>query len=91
MAWCCSQEEYSEEEDEQDEDLSAALATLRLQQEGRAKDGSKRSGQIGGDKSVLIGGASEDSRSEGVVITQVSSSRHGMAGQNSIFWAISLW
>lgn len=68
----CWQEEFSEEEDEQDEDLSAALATLRLQQEGRAKDGTKRSGQIGGDKSFLVGGASGDSRSEGAVITQVS-------------------
>lgn len=66
------QEEYSEEDDEEDEDLSAALATLRMQQEGR-KGGASRSGQTGGRAASLSGdGASREPSPGTGVITQVS-------------------
>lgn len=68
-----TQEEFSDEEDGQDEDLSAALATLRMQQEGRAKDGgSKRPGHEAGGRGGSAGGASGDGPAETAIRTQVS-------------------
>ena len=67
------QEEFSDEEDGQDEDLSAALATLRMQQEARTKDGgSKRPGQETGGKGGSVGGAGGDGPAETAIRTQVS-------------------
>lgn len=67
------QEEFSDEEDGQDEDLSAALATLRMQQEARTKDGgSKRPGQKVEGKGGFVGGASGHGPVETAIITQVS-------------------
>eukprot|EP00752_Nemacystus_decipiens_P010662 g9494.t1 len=66
------EEDFSDEEDGQDEDLSAALATLRMQQEARTKDGaSKRPGQEAGGKGGSIGGAGGDGSVETAVRTQV--------------------
>lgn len=67
------QEEFSDEEDGQDEDLSAALATLRMQQEARTQDGgSKRSGQEAGGKGGSVGGVGGDGSTETAIRTQVS-------------------
>lgn len=71
-ALCTIQEEFSEE-GELDEDLSAALATLRLQQEGRAQDGPKRTS---GEKAVSGSGASEGLKTDGTIITQVREDTH---------------
>lgn len=73
LLFWCKQEEYSDEEDGQDEDLSAALATLRMQQESRTRDGgSKRPGQEAGGKGGSAGGASGDGPVETAIRTQVS-------------------
>lgn len=67
------QEEFSDEEDGQDEDLSAALATLRMQQEARTKDGgSKRPGQEAGGKGGSVGDTGGDGSIETAIRTQVS-------------------
>ncbi|CAM9146680.1 unnamed protein product [Ectocarpus sp. 12 AP-2014] len=66
------EEDYSDEEDGQDEDLAAALATLRMQQEARTKDGgAQRSGQGGDGKDGSIDGARGSGPSETGVLTQV--------------------
>lgn len=65
-------EGFSEDEDEHDEDLLAALATLRLQQEGRLNDSTaKRSGQDRVDHKTSQQGLSDAAPTDGTVITQV--------------------
>lgn len=67
---CCAavQEDFSDEEDGKDEDLSAALATLRMQQEARTKEGgARRPGHGAGS----VDGASEDAAPETAILTQV--------------------
>lgn len=67
------QEEFSDEDEGQDEDLSAALATLRMQQEARTQEGgAKRPGHVGGGKGGSIDGTSEDAAAETAIITQVN-------------------
>jgi len=67
-----TQEDFSDEEDGQDEDLSAALATLRMQQESRTKGGEAgRPGQGAGRKDGSVGGASGGGPQETAILTQV--------------------
>ena len=56
-------EDFPEEDGGEDEDLSMALASLRMQQEGRAKEG--------GDKASSGGETPGISQSDGTIITQV--------------------
>lgn len=70
------QEEFSDEGDGQDEDLSAALATLRMQQEARTKDGvAKRPGQEAGGKGGSVGGGGGEGPTETAIRTQVNQRR----------------
>ena len=67
-----AQEDFSDEEDGQDEDLSAALATLRMQQESRIKGSeARRPGQRVGGKDDSVGGATGDGTHETTIVTQV--------------------
>lgn len=56
-------EDFPEEDGEEDEDLSMTLASLRMQQEGRAKEG--------GEKASSGGDTPGNTQSDGTIITQV--------------------
>ncbi|CAM9713984.1 unnamed protein product [Scytosiphon promiscuus] len=66
------EEDYSDEEDGRDEDLSAALATLRMRQEARTQEtGARRPGPVGNATDGSVGGARGDGPAETAIITQV--------------------
>lgn len=62
-------EDFPEEGDGEDEDLSAALASFRMQQEGRVKEG--------GEKASSGGETPGNTQSDGTIITQVVTLERG--------------
>lgn len=68
-----SQEEPSDEDNEDDEDLSAALANLRQQQEARAKNRAARRGQFAEEHDSSAGACSLEAATDaGTILTQVA-------------------
>lgn len=65
------QEDFSDEEDGGDEDLSAALATLRMRQEARTKEGGGQGDRGKGGSSVASVDGATGVPQETSIITQV--------------------